>query len=190
MNVSSTFGKLTKKQYVLTKKQRFMVLGMIGIVAILISVYTTTSDVEVAVVPNPPQGAVKTLSKSQIQDVQAVQVAPVTRDPFAAPPELKAQSNMTANANVPQIPNFTQGMVPKGVGQDGSLGNLKLTGIVGADGRNLAVITSGNKSKSYGVNEFVGPYKVMAITNDYVILASAESKLVLRIETSVQKGGQ
>lgn len=193
MNASSTFEKLKPKQSELTGKQRLIVLGIIGIIVMLIA-YNAISDEEVTVVPNSPNtpsmSTGKTVSSSQKQDIQDAQVvlaAQVNRNPFALPPQLKENSNETGSAPIPNA--YTSSIVPKSVVPNLSYGNLRLTGIIGTEGRNLAVITSGNKSKSYSVNEFIGPYKVMAITNDYVVIANADNKLVLRLETSGQKGG-
>lgn len=199
VNVASAFEKMNTKQYNFTGKQRLLLLGTIGIIAMLITVYIATGDVEVAVGPNPPNsnsfGAGKTLAKSENQQLPVVQGTQVIRDPFALPPEVKEQNNETGRvptipSNVPSYtPTSVPGMVPKSVIPNNPSANLKLTGIVGTAGRNLAVIISDNKSKSYSVNDFIGAYKIMAISNDYVILANGDSKVVLRLETSGQRGG-
>ena len=202
MNVSSTFGKWKTKRYELTGTQRLMVLGAIGMIVLLL-VFITTSDVEVAVGPNPPntnsQGIGKTPSKSESQGFQVSPVTQSMRDPFALPPQLQEQNNENSRITQPpttsaNISNYVpaasvSSTVPKSAASAISYDNPRLTGIVGTEGRNLAVIMSGGKSKSYSINEFVGPYKVMAITNEYVILANGDHKLTLRLETAGQKGG-
>jgi len=190
VNVSAAFQELKTKQYKLTGKQRLMVLGAIGIIGMIIFFYTTTSEVEVAVQSNPPstasQGADKTLNKT---GNQINQTALIMRDPFAAPPQLYENKNQIAPIMPSNLPSDVPRSVPKSVIPNMTYGNLTLTGIVGNAGQRLAVIRSADKSKSYGLNDFIGADKIVAITNDYVILASDDRKLVLRLETSGQKGG-
>jgi len=186
VNVSAAFQELKTKQYELTGKQRLMVLGVIGVIVILIFYYITTASEDV-VQPNPPNANTQSVSKTLIKPDN--QAALIMRDPFAAPPQVQEQKS-EANPILPATPNFTPGNAPKSVIPNMQSGNLKLTGIVSTGGQLLAVIRSGDKSKSYSLNEFIGADRIVAITNDYVILAHEDKKLVLRLEASGQRGGK
>lgn len=197
MNLPSSLKTLTTKQYQLTAKQRLIVIVAIGIMAILITIYATSSNV--AVEPTLPinnaQQTATISSKSVLPaGTQMIPVNPVEqtmRDPFARPPEAKEQKN-DGERSLPviqnTIPSNISAMIPKKIAPSMSHENLRLTGIVGTADQRLAVIMSANKSRSYSVNEVIGTYKLMSINNDYVILTNADGNLLLRLEPTGQKG--
>lgn len=195
MNLSSAFQKLKTKQYQLTATQRLMVVVAIGLIAIIIAIYTTTSEVTVQSIPpdNSFQQQATPLSKPVMpignQMFSINQVEQTIRDPFAKPPEAKEQRNDTdrglpfiQNNIVKNIPSNVPTTVPKTIVPSIPSDNFKLTGIVGNAERRLAVIMSANKSQSYSLNDVIGTYKIVAINDDSVILKNTTGKLVLRLE--------
>ena len=202
MNLPSYFKTLTTKQYQLTAKQRLIVIGAIGVMALFITFYVTTS--EVAIEPtmniNNGQQAANIPPKSVIpgrnQLIPVNQVEQTMRDPFAKLPEVKEINNQSdyvappIKNNIPSfIPNYVPAMVPKQIVPSIPHEKLRLTGIVGNAERRLAVIMSANKSQSYSVNDVIDSYKIVAIDDDSVILTNGAGQLVLRLESSGQKGG-
>lgn len=186
MNLSLDLKKIANKQYHFTARERLLIIIGISLIVGAVLLYSTNSDVAVeptAPTQNSPKQTVST----------AVQVAPVNsteqilRDPFAKPPESQEQRNNFSTNGSPllanNVPGKMQGNVPAVPG-----GALKLTGIAGTADQRLAVISTGSKSRSYGLYETVGAYKLSAINNDSVVLKSASDKLVLRLEPTRQKG--
>lgn len=186
MNLSSVFQNMKTKQYQPTAKQRLMIIAGVGLVALIFTVYMMTPEVAVnPIVPgnNSPPVVIppKTAIPSGNQTTPINQAETTIRDPFALLPEAKEQKNET-NQDVPLIPNNVPSMIPKSVVPDAPNRNFKLTGIAGTGNQRLAVIKSGDKSNSYGLNEFVGGYKLTTISTNYVILTNADGKLVLSLE--------
>ena len=191
MNLSSAFEKMKTKQYQLTAKQRLIVVAAIGIMAILITAYMTTSEVAVEhTLPNnnPQQSVIYPSNSAKLmgnQMAQVNQVEQTMRDPFARVPEAKEQKNVI-DRGLPFIQNNVRSniptTVPKKIVTSIPNENLRLTGIVGNAERRLAVIMSANKSQSYSLNEVIGIYKIVAINEDSVILKNATGRLVLRLE--------
>lgn len=186
MNLSLDLKKIANKQYHFTGRERLLIIVAIGVIVFCALLYGTNSNVAVEESTVP-----KTNSKQTVNT--AIQVAPINpaeqviRDPFAKPPDSQEQrNNFTAN-NSPLISNNVPGKLQGNVPTLPS-GNLKLTGIVGTADQRLAVISTGNKSRSYSLNETVGSYKLLAINNESVVLKNASDKLVLRLETARQKG--
>ena len=68
--------------------------------------------------------------------------------------------------------------------------DFKLTGIVSGDNQGLAVIMTGGKSKSYGIRDTIGAYRIVAINADNVVLANNNNKIILRLESVSQKEGK
>jgi len=203
VNLPSYLKTLTTKQYQLTAKQRLMVILAIGIMALLITFYVTTS--EVAVEPTVPINNGQLATKKPVlpggnQLIPVNQVEQTMRDPFAKLPEVKEINNQSdyvappIKNNIPSyvpsyVPSFVPAMVPKQIVPSIPHENLRLTGIVGNAERRLAVIMSANKSQSYSVNDVIGSYKIVVIDDDSVILTNGDGQLVLRLESSGQKGG-
>ena len=207
MNLSSSFEKMKTKQYHLTAKQRLLAVVAIGITAIIITIYATTSEVTVqSIAPdnnsiqqtaNPPSRAVMPIGN---QVMQVNQVAQTMRDPFALAPDAKEQKNdidrgsPSVQNNIPDnnknnvptnVSNNVPAIAPRTIVPSAS---LRLTGIVGNEEGRLAVIMSADKSQSYSVNDRIGTYKIVAIHDDSVILTNATGQLVLRFEATRQKG--
>jgi len=168
-----------------------MVVAAIGLTALIIAIYVTSSEVAVEStlsnnnsqrIANPPNQSVIPTGN---QMIPINQVEQPMRDPFAKPPEAKEQKNDT-DRSVPFIPNNIPNNVPTMVANKIAPSTpseiLKLTGIVGNAERRLAVISSANKSQSYSVNDVVGTYKIIGINNDSVILKNTTGSLVLRLE--------
>ena len=202
MNLSQSFEKIKTKQYQLTARQRLMVIVAIGMMAIIIVIYATTSEVAVEpVLPgNTSQPVANAANKSGIavgnQVIPINQVNQTMRDPFAKPPEAKDQIN-DADGGLPVIQNNipsnvrsnVPAMVPRQVGVSKPQDSLRLTGIVGNAERRLAVIMSANKSQSYSLNDVIGTYTLVAINDDSVVLTNTTGRLVLRFDSAGQKGG-
>lgn len=183
------------KQYHLTATQRLMVLIAIGLTAILITTYMTTTEqaVESTLPSNNVQSTVNTPNKPIIpMGNQVTAVKPVdqlTRDPFAKlpePKEIKSQIDHGMSAVQSAVPAMVNQNAVSRVSVPRE--NLRLTGIVGNAERRLAVIMSANKSQSYGLNDMIGTYKIVTIRDDSVILTNSTGKLVLRLESAGQRG--
>jgi len=188
VNVPPSRKTLTTKQYHLTAKQRLITIASIGIMAIIITFYVTTSEVAVEPAPLPinnTQQTAKIVLPPGNEMIPVNQIEQTMRDPFAKPPDPNEQKN-DAERVVPVMQNNPPSAIPitditEPTKIVPSRPNLKLTGIVGnAEGR-LAVISSANKSQSYGVNEMIGTYRIVAIHADSVILTNATGKLVLSL---------
>ena len=194
MSLSSTFEKMKTKQYHLTAKERLLAVVAVGLVAIIITIYATSSEVAVQSNSNQQKANAPSTPVMPIgnQVMQVNQVAQTMRDPFAPAPDAKEQKNdidrgsPSVQNNIPiNVSNNVPAIVPRTIVPSAS---LRLTGIVGNEEGRLAVIMSADKSQSYSVNDRIGTYKIVAIHDDSVILTNATGQLVLRFEATRQKG--
>ena len=192
MNLSLSFKELVSKQYVLTARERLMLIVGVGVIVFAITMYVNPSEVAVesTVPPNMVGKTVTNTDKTVLPIGEPIaQVAPGNqplRDPFAKAPEINKNP---APVSAPAIHNNVPNTLPKvpSVLPNAPVTNIpqrdfKLTGIVSAGNHHLAVIMSGNKSKSYDVNDAIGAYRITAITNDYVVLTGSGQKITLRLE--------
>lgn len=201
MNLSSSLKIVATKEYQLTKKQRFMVIAGIVMIAILITIYMSQS--EVAVEPTVPINQAQQLTAITNKGVipmgdQVNQTNQTKRDPFSQLPNIKEEKRQT-DPNVPivqnnvlrNLPGNVPPMVQKQVGVSTSTPqeNVKLTGIVSTADQAVAVIMVANKSKVYKVNDFVGGYRLTDISQDAIILTDGNRTQVLHLESTGQKGG-
>lgn len=200
MNLSLSFKELATKQYVLTAKERLMVIITTGIIVVAITMYISRSEVTVeSTLPQDTSEKIVTnANKTQVPTGEMLaQVNPGTqplRDPFAKPPEVDKNPMPLSAPPIHNNPNALPNMAPSVVPHNTAVTNIpqrdfKLTGIVSDGSHHLAVIMSGNKSNSYGVNDAIGAYRIAAITNDYVVLTSNGQKITLRLESFRQKEG-
>jgi len=201
VNLSSSLKIVATKEYQLTKKQRFMVIAGIVMIAILITIYMSQS--EVAVEPTVPINQAQQLTAITNKGVipmgdQVNQTNQTKRDPFSQLPNIKEEKRQT-DPNVPivqnnvlrNLPGNVPPMVQKQVGVSTSTPqeNVKLTGIVSTADQAVAVIMVANKSKVYKVNDFVGGYRLTDISQDAIILTDGNRTQVLHLESTGQKGG-
>jgi hypothetical protein len=106
------------------------------------------------------------------------------RDPFALPLELQQTA-------IPRGPAPGAG----GLGSGGAGGYVasaresapllptlpKLSGVVSTGNFRMAVLQYGTESRSYRVNEHIGPYELIAVSDDSVTLSGPEGKIVLTV---------
>ena len=201
MNVSAAFKQLTTKQYELTARERLMVIIAIGIIVLVITLYMSTSEAIIESVVPSSTVVTTTIQEPLSTPSQAIPVPtggdqPI-RDPFAKPPEVKEQNIPAATAgpkSYNNAPNSKPAAVPGGPKSTTASGitakDLKLTGIATGNKQGFAVIMSGGKSKTYGIHDSIGAYRIVAINSDHVILASNTNKIVLRLESVSQKEGK
>jgi len=183
------------KQYTLTRGQQIMAIGSIGIIVLLVSLYIMNPS---EVTPNDPNSNANVHKAGQVvpnkTDNQVTEPSESIRNPFAATPESGAENHEFSpllpgpSPTIPNAPANTYGSVPNS-NFNMSTSNLQLAGVMGNGYRRLAVIKSGDKSRSYGLNEFVGTDKIVAITDNYVVLTNGDRKIVLRLESAGQKEG-
>lgn len=187
--------KLSQSLEKFTAKERLMVIITIGMIVLLITVYTTSSEEVVA--PNAPSKTNTDTSNKVIMPIgnQTTPLKQVTRDPFAVPPEFKEKppSMNSQNYQADSIVHSNSDPISTKT-TDKALPTkqrelLKLTGIVGSEEQRLAVIQSKNKSKAYRINDFIGTYQLVAINVDSILLQDNGSQLVLPLEAATQKGG-
>jgi type II secretory pathway component PulC len=181
-----------------TAKQRLVVIISIGIIVLLVTIYTTPS--EVVVTPTLPNKEATEVAKASNKAVMPIghqdnQMNQVIRDPFAIPPEYKEQMPVAYNLRkqTDPISPIDSNNGPTTVGQATTSAKakdlIKLTGIVSSNNQqHMAVIQSANKSKAYYLNEFIGEYQIIAIMEDHVILKDDDHQLVLPLESARQKG--
>jgi type II secretory pathway component PulC len=181
-----------------TAKQRLIIIISIGFIILLITIYTTPSEVVVApTLPNKKTTDVVKTSNKAVMPIghQDNQTNQVIRDPFAIPPEYKEQMPVANNlkkqmdsilpANSNNGPTtVAQVATPPAKTKD----LIKLTGIVSSNNQHMAVIQTANKSKAYYLNELIGDYQIIAIMEDQVILKNDDSQLVLPLDSARQKG--
>lgn len=206
MKVSLSLKHLATKEYKLTAKERLMAIIGIGIVVLGVTVYISTSDVAVeSITPSndkiqkvvPPPSIPSVTIGKQVVPVSPT-VEPGVRDPFSKPPEINIQKNGENSSlpviqnNIPNnIPNTVPSMVPKNTFQNSvPQQDFKLTGIVSGGNTSLAVIMSGSTSRSYGINDRIGSYRLTAINGNDVILTNGNGKVVLHLESFGQKEGK
>lgn len=192
--VDSVLLKLPKKSEVVAPNRRLRIIIGVGILAIVI-VYYVTSAAETTGSPTAPAPV-----KQQVQ-LNTATVKPVmplgyksetiTRNPFALPPDLMP-SKTTSMAPQPGAPISNKPSVTDQISSakpKDTLTNLRLTGIITSDNMRMAVINSGNKSKSYQINDFIGAHRIAEISDDEVIISGPGGERVLNLEASGRKGG-
>ena len=154
-----------------TTKQRLAALVAIGAIIAGAAYYVTLP--QTAVAPPPGTTAPGSVTVKPVMP-KGYQPGVALRDPFALPetqqPVSAAQpTGAIAPASSPQPGNKAQAARPV------------LTGVVAGGSAKAAIIRYGGESRSYQVNEFIGPYQLLAVYEDSVTLWGPDGKLVLTV---------
>jgi type II secretory pathway component PulC len=178
----------------LITKQRLTIIISIGLIVLLIMIYTAPSEVIVTPSLSKETTEVVKSPKKAVMPIgpQSNKVSQIIRDPFTVPPEYKAQTpaaNGLKNQMDPISPKSTING-PTSIGQATPLAKdlFKLTGIVSTNNQHVAIIQTANRSKAYYLNEFIGAYQLIAILEDSIILTDHDNQLLLPLESANQKG--
>lgn len=177
-----------------TAKERLLVIITIGMIVLLITVYITPLEEVAPIAQNKMNTDISTKAIMFVGN-QNSPMNQVTRDPFAIPPEFKEKSSSMntqknqedsiVHNNADHLSTRNPNLAPPNKQRD----LPKLTGIVGTEEHDLAVIQSANKSKAYQINDFIETYQLIAIYDDSILLQDKGTQLVLRLESATQKGG-
>lgn len=186
--------KLFKSFAKLPSWQRLLIIIAMGIVLITISLFMDISSKNqvASVPPSASSYTANTTVTSNRPIMPNGDLNTITRDPFSLPPDM---SNSNVGKDLPQAPNRSPSMSPNSI--PGKMAeprsnheNYRLTGIAGTDSTRVAVISSGNVSKAYQINEKIGSYKISTISEDSVTLTGPSGQRTLRLETASSKGGE
>ena len=177
-----------------TAKQRLAIIFAIGIIAIIVTVFLTHSDMEDTPAPIVSNKNIPNTAKIPNKVVMTVEhqgneVGQSIRDPFTLPSNItnrleNQMGNVTPSISNPDTTKSTSlptPIKPKEI--------VKLTGIVRKDNQRLAVIQSANKSKAYQLDEFIGVYQLISIQEDFVILRDNDGQVILSLEAARNNGG-
>ena len=156
-----------------TSKQRLTAMVVFGVVLVGLFYYNDSS--EVAVAPPLVKQGIPVASAGGPKIPQGYEPGQIVRDPFAIPKEFE-----------PAKPHISANGVPSDPGAAGRIGAGSsaiptVNGIVGGDGRWMAVIQYGAESRSYKVQDYVGPYQVTAITSNTVTISGPGGRSVLMV---------
>lgn len=186
----------------LTPQRRLLLIAGIGAIAILFALYFP-SEPEVVVAPNINISSAQDAKNRSLKPVmpagyQQEQTNQNARNPFALPPGLEPlpgqaqpQQPPPANASAhsaPAAPGTSGDKKGRSKQMPASL-TFRLTGIASADGAKVAVIQSGGKSKTYQLYEDIGAYRLVEISDDFVVLNGPDGERVLHVEAASPKGG-
>lgn len=175
----------------LTERQRLLVLLAIVVSATIIMLLLTRTSEKVAVAPRIPTKKESQVSSIPIKPALRTEKLVTsaqnsTRDPFAIPPEFRGQKDQPVPSVIPEK------ILPIATPEKNKITNPKesfrLTGIIAAADKRLAIIKSANKSKAYQLDECIGNYQLTVINEASVILTGTGQDLVLRLETSQERG--
>lgn len=175
-----------------TAKQRLTIIFSIGMIALIITIFLTHSEMEDApivsnkAIPNivkTPNKVVMTVERQGKEESQPI------RDPFTIPSsitnhlenQMDKVTPSISNHDTTKATNIPTPIKPKEL--------VKLTGIVSTDHQRLAVIQSANKSKAYQLDEFIGTYQLISIQEDFVLLRNNDGQLILSLEAAENNGG-
>lgn len=181
---------MINKQYQFTVWKYVPIVVVIGAITVYVILYVI--NWETVVKPAALKANAKKILDIPRQSVgligskvaQINQVYQTIRDPFAKLPE----AQQLKNDGLLLIPNKATSKMPISVPiLPLSERHLKLTGIITAANEHLAVIMWENKSKSYGLNEMIGTYKLVMITSDSIVLENTNERLLLKLEAARKK---
>lgn len=154
-------------------KRRLAALLAIGAIVAGAAYYVKTS--QPAEAPPPPgKPAAGSVTIKPVMP-KGYQTGVALRDPFAlSATQQPASAAQSTGASAPETPEAKQA----GKGQ---AARPVLTGVVTGGSAKAAIIRYGGESRSYQVDEFVGPYQLLAIAEDAVTLRGPDGKLVLAV---------
>ena len=164
MNIAAFINKFTPKQ-------RLTAMVVFGVV--LVGLFYYNDSPEVAVAPSPVKQGIPVASGAQPKIPQGYEPGQIVRDPFAKPKEFEPAN--------PHIPASGAPSDPGTAGRIGAGAIPTVNGIVGGDGRWMAIIQYGTESRSYKVKDYVGAYQVTAITADTVTVWGPSGRSVLMV---------
>ncbi|MDD4600424.1 hypothetical protein SDC9_05980 [bioreactor metagenome] len=176
----------------LSHQHRIYLLLIISIVMIsLISFMTTNTSDSISPVASSP-ATTPLVSKKQLKAGPSMPTGyqsktAVTRDPFSLPPEYKTANMDNGLSQHSDTSNSLSVFNSKPQTQQPP-DTLKLTGLAGAGDNRMAVIRSGNKSKTYSIHEKVGLYIILHVTENAVILDGPGGKRILHLEGATKNG--
>lgn len=175
--------------------QRLLIIVAIGVVLIAVSLFTDISSKN-QVASIPPLASSYTPNNSATSNRPIMpngNLNTITRDPFSLPPDM---INSNVGKDLPKTPNDRNpSMSPNSISSKTSVTkssneNYRLTGIAGTNSTRVAVISSGNGSKAYQINEKIGSYTISTISEDSLTLIGPGGQRTLRLETASPKGGE
>lgn len=166
MNIAGFINKFTPRQ-------RLTAMVVFGVV--LVGLFYYNDSPEVVMAPPPVKQGVPVASGGGPKIPQGYEPGQIVRDPFAMPKEFEPANPHIPASGAPSDPG-TAGRIGAG-----SSAIPTVNGIVGGDGRWMAIIQYGAESRSYKVQDYVGPYQVTAITSDTVTVWGPGGRSVLMV---------
>lgn len=173
----------------LTPKDRLLAILAAGVLVIGIAIVMPDTDESVAT--QSSSKPISNIAAAAQKPAMPIGYQPGTtvKDPFAAAPEYvppvpQAKVHDSSVGTSPSRTTYPTNTGAQPMPQDKAksrLPEVRLTGVAGTDGNRLAIIQVGDKSQPYGVNEAVGPYRLIAINRDSAVLSSPEGQKVIQL---------
>jgi hypothetical protein len=169
----------------LTPIQRVGVMITIGAVVVGVSYYSDATSRVAGQSPNSParQRAINNPTAKPVMP-SGYQLSEARHDPFAVPSEYQQPAPADKNTLPERPPANPSGASAKEIAHY-SEGQQDvrpvLVGVVSGNDTYRAIIQYGADSRSYRVSESVGPYQLVAISDDAVTLSGPGGKLALTL---------
>ncbi|GBG57965.1 hypothetical protein SPFL3102_01685 [Sporomusaceae bacterium FL31] len=162
----------------LEPRQRILAVAVVATLIVVVVTLSLTPELPVNEGQIAQSLPVKNKAPSQPVMPQGYQAEAVLKDPFAIPAGFQKRDEQSAGA-MNQANNLQD--KPQLGGNNDRNAVPSLTGIVGGAAKQLAIIEYKTESRSYQVNDVIGPYLVSAIYDHSVVLAGPSGKLTLTL---------
>ncbi len=155
------------KSFFLRKYSKYLLFTLLFLVGILFYLQSTSPVIPPATVPaNPPKAIVAAADNKPLLPNGYI-VNKIIRDPFKMPSTLTKQSGPLSYQGGSKAASYEH------------LGLPVLTGIVKTDNYRVAILEYNGKSRYHRLQDKIGPYQLVAISDSSVTLYSANGRQVL-----------
>ncbi|MEG6585023.1 hypothetical protein [Dendrosporobacter sp. 1207_IL3150] len=162
----------------LQPRQRILAVAAAGTLALVVANFLMAPEASVEI--NTPNQVIP-VKKSTAQPVmpQGYKAEASLKNPFEVPtafqkPREDKNANTASQSDYRINQNAHNGNTPK-------FEKPTLTGVIGAESKSLAIIEYMSESRTYRVNDFIGPYRVAAIFENSVLFDGPEGKFNLML---------